>query len=377
MINLDLVKKAVLDLCFWPVDHDAPNLEPDVVLSMGEDPNLFDPAQNAPPQQGDPKVRLYDDVTIWPAQSVAQHGDKIAFDTFIDDEHIAHLDNLNALRRYPVWHQEGWVTTIECVYPTENYYHFLVDSLPRVWALRHSVLRDVPITLFLTRPLSPGKKKVLRAFLPDNVSIQTTHRFTRLRVERYVHLPYLSKDRVEYNPKQTETSGGFIPQEYLDAFREYMLDRARPTTVPAPDRIFISRQGADMRQLKNEGEVRDFLEERGFTLVQPERYNLAEQARLFDSAHVVVAQHGAALANLIYMRDGALVEVFSSSDMPQYYCQCADTLGLRYEPITLNRGWKNADAYLPLDELARALDDVGLSQTWGMKSVPPAYNSPE
>ena len=363
MIKLDRIKKVVLDACFRPFDLDAPNLEPDAVLHLGDDPVLFDPDRNASAQQGDPEVYLYDDVTIWPAQSVAQKGKKIAFDTFIDEERIAHLGKLNALRRYPTWQEEGWVTTIESVYPTENYYHFLVDSLPRVWALRHPALRDVPITLYLTRPLSAEKKELLRAFLPPNVSLKKTHRFTRLNVDRYIHLPYLSKDRVSYNPDQSELSGGFIPQEYLDFVREYMLGQDIRESVPSPDFVFISRQGASMRQLKNEEDVTDFLGARGFIKIHPEKYSLAEQAHLFDSADVVVAQHGAALANLIYMREGAVVEVFSSSDTPQYYSQCARTLGLQYEPITLNRGWKNADATLPLDKLARTLDRALLAES--------------
>ena len=373
MINLDHVKKVILDVCFQPVDLEAPNLGPDAVLGLGDDPNLFDPARNGPPQQGDPKIHLYDDVTIWPAQSVAHREGSIAFDTFIAEARVAHLGKLNALRHYPTWQQDGWVATIESVYPTENYYHFLVDSLPRVWALHHPVLRNVPITLYLTRPLSSEKRRLLRALLPSNVSLRKTHRFTRLHVDRYVHLPYLSKDRVGHNPDQTETSGGFIPQEYLDYFRKHMLQRARSASGPFPKRIFVSRRGASMRRLMNEKEVVDFLEGRGFVTVRPEEYSLAEQAHLFDSARVVVAQHGAALANLMYMREGAVVEIFSSSDTPQHYEQCARTLDLRYEPITLGRGWKNADALLPVDRLAQALDAVCTAGA-GTEKASPASN---
>lgn len=358
MINIDRIKKEVLDFLFRVVDLETSNLEPDSALRLGEEPDLFDPDRNAPPQQGNPKIHIYDDVTIWPAQSIAQREGALAFDTFIDDDHVEKLETLNALRCYPTLRHEGWATTIESVNPINNYYHFLVDCLPRIWALRHPTLRDAPITLFLTRPLTSEKEDLLKRLLPPNVSIRKVHRFSRLHVNRYVHLPYLSKDRVDHNTKRVETSGGFIPQEYLDYFREHMLDQLKSVSAPSPERIFVSRRGASMRQLKNEKEVADYLQERGFVTVQPEEYSLAEQAHLFDSARVVVAQHGAALANLMYMREGLVIEIFSSSDTPQYYTQCARTLGLRYEPIMLNRGWKNADAHLPLAELARALKTV-------------------
>jgi len=362
MINLDLVKKAILDFCFQPLDLNTSNLEPDTVLRLGDNPSLFNPNRNSDPQQGDPSIQVYDDVTIWPAQSVAHRGEAIAFDTFIDEARIAHLGKLNALRRYPTWQKGGWVTTIESVYPTENYYHFLIDSLPRVWALRHPALRDVPITLYLTRPLVPEKKDLLRALLPSNVSLKKAHRFSRLHVDRYIHLPYLSRDRTGHNEERVETSGGFIPQEYLDFFRDHMLQKLTGESGSDFDRLYITRRGANMRRLKNEDEVIDFLQEHGFVSIRPEEYGLAEQAQLFDSAQVVVAQHGAALANLIYMRDGAVIEIFSSSDTPQYYGQCARTLGLQYERITLNRGWKNADAHLPLHKLENALAKIGLGR---------------
>lgn len=359
MTKLDAVKKAVLDFCFRPVDLEGRDeLRPESTLRLGDDPDLFHPSRNAPPQQGDPAIHTYEDVVVWPAQSVAQRNGALAFDTFIDEARVEHLANLDALRRYPTFQHDGWATTIESVYPTGNYYHFLVDSLPRVWVLRHPTLRDVPITLFLTRPLSPEKKELLRSLLPGNVSIQKTHRFTRVHADRYIHLPYLSKDRVGYNSDEVETSAGFIPQEYLDYFRTYMLDRAATPDGGTPERIFVSRRGAKMRRLKNEREVVGFLEEHGFATVRPEQHDLEEQARLFDEAEVVVAQHGAALTNLMYMRGGTVVEIFSSSDTPQYYSQCADTLGLQYESITLDYDQKNADATLPLETLKCALMEI-------------------
>lgn len=356
MSNIDIIKKAILDFVFQPVDLEAPNLKPDIVLRLGDDPDLFNPARNVLSQQGDPPIGIYHDATIWPAQSIAQRDGALAFDTFIDEDRVEHLGKLNALRHYPTLRHQGWATTIESVYPTNNYYHFLIDSLPRVWALRHPNLREVPITLFLTRPLRAEKEAVLQSLLPPNVSIQKTHRFSRVHVDHYIHLPYLSKDRVGYNTDRIETSGGFIPQEYMDFFRDFMLQKATDASLPDWKQIYVTRRGASMRRLLNEEQVSEYLKSCGFQSVALEDFSLEEQARLFDSAQVVVAQHGAALANLIYMRSGTLIEIFSSSDTPQYYSQFASTLGLEYKAITLDRGYKNADAHLPLSMLEEVLE---------------------
>jgi capsular polysaccharide biosynthesis protein len=359
---MDRLKKGLLDAFFPPFNQSVPHIEPDEVLHLGDDPALFDPARNAPPQQGDPPIRIYHDATVWPAQSVAHRDGALAFDTFIDEARVGHLDRLNALRHYPTLRQRGWVTTIDCVYPSHNYYHFLIDTLPRVWALRHPTLRHLDVTLCITRSLDAAKRSLLCSLLPSNVSIRRVHRFSRIHVDRYIHLPYLSKDRVAYRDDRVETSAGFIPQEYLDFFRHFMLGRAGDdATVTSGERIYITRRGANMRRLKNEDDVAQYLGHRGFKRIALEEYALEEQAQLFDAARVVVAQHGAALANLIYMREGSVVEIFSSPDTPQYYMQYADTVGLRYAAITRNRTWKHADVHLPLEELQQALTHIGLA----------------
>jgi capsular polysaccharide biosynthesis protein len=141
-----------------------------------------------------------------------------------------------------------------------------------------------------------------------------------------------------------------------------MLGRAGDdATVTSGERIYITRRGATMRRLKNEDEVARYLEDRGFKRIALEKYALEDQAKLFDAARVVVAQHGAALANLVYMRSGGVIEIFSSPDTPQYYMQYADTMGLRYAAITRNRTWKHADVHLPLGELKEAFDRIGLA----------------
>lgn len=364
MINIDRLKKRVLDVLFQPFDVSAPRVEPDEVLHLGDDPALFDSDRNAPPQQGDPAILIYDDATMWPAQSVARRGEALAFDTFIDEARVQHLDNLNALRHYPCIRHRGWATTIDSVYPTQNYYHFLVDALPRVWALRHPKLQNLDITLFLARPLDPEKKNIVQSLLPSSVSIRRVHRFSQVYADHYIHLPYLSKDRVAYSDTRVETSAGFLPQEYIEYFRRFMLERHGDSSMPSgTERIYVTRRGASMRRLKNEVAVVEYLESRGFQTVALEEYTMEEQARLFSTARAVVAQHGAALANLIYMPRGRLIEIFSSPDRPQYYSQYAGTMGLDYTAITLGRTWKNADVHLPLDELDRALTRIGFSDS--------------
>lgn len=356
ILNTDRVKKTVLNFLFWPIDLNVSHFQPDEVLQLSEDSSLYDPMNNSSAQQGDPEILIYHNVTIWPAQSIAFQNGSIAFNTFLDEEHIKTIGNLDALRRYPRFNHHGWATTIECVYPTSNYYHFFIDVLPRIWALRHPALRELPISMFLTRSLRDEEMRILKDLLPNNVIIRKTHRFTRVKTDHYIHLPYLSKDRVAYNCEQYVTSGGFIPMEYLNFFQSYMIERYKLGSYKVPQgKIFVTRQNASIRRLTNEGEVRHFLEQRGFEIIALEEHSLAEQIDIFRSSRIVITQHGAALTNLLYMREGVVLEIFSSQHNPQYYSQFAHTLGLDYHAIHLDGVNKHSDVHLPLSLLNEAL----------------------
>ena len=71
--------------------------------------------------------------------------------------------------------------------------------------------------------------------------------------------------------------------------------------------------------------------EHGFEFFAPRENDLKEQIEAFQSARVIVAPHGEALANLVFCQPGTLViELFPSNLVRARYCWLAQRLGLRY-----------------------------------------------
>ena len=64
-------------------------------------------------------------------------------------------------------------------------------------------------------------------------------------------------------------------------------------------RLYV-RRGAAKRAVLNEDDVLAMLEPRGFEAVVMDDRSVSEQAGIFASASVIVAPHGAALANLVF-----------------------------------------------------------------------------
>ncbi|GIV57684.1 MAG: hypothetical protein KatS3mg042_0597 [Rhodothermaceae bacterium] len=353
-----LSKKKILDMLFKPLDVNNSELG----LGFHVDNSCAYCTGCVCGYGGEiPPTTIFSSVEFWPAQSVVARDGIIALDSFMDQHRHDLLKKLGWLRNYPVLDRSNWATSIECVYPAQNYFHFIVDVLPKVWLLHNPYFREKVINLYVTKEISGQKELLLRALLPGNIRIRRVFRFSRVRAENYIYLPCLSVDRHGVNPGRIETSAGYWPKCYLNWFRSKMLEDNEFKSKIADSahrKIYISRARARTRRFKNEPEVRRYLENAGFETVFLEDMNFYEQARLFSEAEVVVSQHGAGLTNIIYMNTGSVIEIFSSKEVYVYYQQCAKMIGLNYDKICLDGGWKNKDVYMPIELLDGKLRNI-------------------
>lgn len=77
-------------------------------------------------------------------------------------------------------------------------------------------------------------------------------------------------------------------------------------------RLFVSRRDAPSRYLTNEEQIVSALDPLGFQTVRLSEHSFAEQVAMFSNAEIVVAPHGAGLANMIFApTDCVLVEIVS------------------------------------------------------------------
>jgi len=78
--------------------------------------------------------------------------------------------------------------------------------------------------------------------------------------------------------------------------------------------LYASRREQSNRRLLNEDEVEALLAHRGFRIIVPGEMRVPEQIAAFSRARVVVAPHGAGLANMVFAPPGAtLIEITSSA----------------------------------------------------------------
>ena len=264
------------------------------------------------------------------------------------------------LRRFPVLRIRGDVTCIGDIW--HNYYHRYVDLLPKVHALHAASLQDRKIALILTAHFRRDDVRILEALLPPNVTIRSLPRYVRIVVDRYVHLPRLSTNPDK--PCRNDSSIGFLPDSYLQWYRQRVFDVLNVHT-PAADRrrhLYISRSKARKRRIYNESELTAILSDYDFEVIHLEDLTLRDQVALFSEAAVVVAQHGAALTNILYASPGsALIELVSSTTGQEiHYSLGAVNLGMRYYRIPLETvdGRKDTDGMVDVEGMRATLDEA-------------------
>ncbi|WP_143273260.1 glycosyltransferase family 61 protein [Azospirillum palustre] len=174
---------------------------------------------------------------------------------------------------------------------TPNYWHFLVEVLPRVMVREHvAETRPLPVLLFDVRPYH--REMLQLAGLPAEQVIDARD------------LVGPDGARLLYRLKRAAVPSA-IP--YPVAYR-WLRDRLLPQRSgdgPPTRRLYLSRRGsAPKHRIANDAEIAALLEDRGFETVQPERLGVLETIGLMAEAEVVVAPVGAATANQVFLPPG-------------------------------------------------------------------------
>jgi capsular polysaccharide biosynthesis protein len=217
-----------------------------------------------------------------------------------------------------------------------NYHHWTVDLLPRAGlAIRagyklqefdHVLIKDrgLPYQLEGLRRLGIDEGKIIR--VTDDLHVQADH----------LVVPSVRHDNTRVGPGDLRfTRSLYLPQE--------------PTPAAARRRLYISRRDASFRRVSNEAEIMPLLHERGFEEVAMSKLSVAEQAKLFSEAAVLVGPNGSALANLAFANPACrVIEFFAPGWVVGYNWMLSELVGLDYTAI-IGEGARPPEGTLPCE----------------------------
>lgn len=209
----------------------------------------------------------------------------------------------------------------------ENYYHWWMDTLARVWQIEASPYANSPLVVtWVTKDFQRESLDLLGVRAEEMTA----------PAQRFDYLIFASG----LTHGAAEAISGDVAR-----FAAWCRKRLRLSHVIPERKLFLSREPAKYRHIVNEADLVAALPT-GFERVVTESMSVRDQAVLFSEAAVVVAPHGAGLTNLLFARPGALVvELVPSEDPPATYEHLATLLGHRYRRVLceqVGEGMRNA-----------------------------------
>ena len=224
-----------------------------------------------------------------------------------------------------------------------NFYHWLVDILPRLANVTDSLKAGVPI------------------IVPDRLSRVQLHTL-RLALAA-AGVP--QAEVIALNGGTHHFARAIIPTRLsatLDmshAQRNFMRAMMPGVDSQPSGRIYVSRRDAAIRRIVNEDEIEALLQRRGFRTVTMSGLPFEEQARLFGGAEAIIGHHGAAFASWAFCRAGTpAIEIFQEGHFAPSFARMAQLGELRYG-FCVGKA-QDADTWLDPAQLEEVLGLAGL-----------------
>ncbi len=170
-----------------------------------------------------------------------------------------------------------------------NYYHWFVDTLSRLFMIERYHSLD-EIDQLLVPPLKYD-------FHWDSLA---AFGFDESRVFELLPLECVQFESLLATSPPRGKGSSIVPSWLIDRYNKVLLDKAKDVRSVAGKRVYISRRDAPSRMFINEDEVCDFLESRGFDIVELTPLNLWEKIAVFRDADLIISQTGAGLTNLMF-----------------------------------------------------------------------------
>ena len=207
-----------------------------------------------------------------------------------------------------------------------NWFHFLVETLPRILASCKVAPKEVPIYVqsdIVPAGLEAISKVTRREVIPMKSSaICFDHLFVGQGVSSTLDGVFLDELR------------GTFDSDSLIQTRNSLL-KAFPPKATSKRRIMMMRRSS-YRKLKNVDKVIQVAEEYGFEIVVMDKLTLQDQISFINNAEVVLSQGGAAITNLMFagQQTHLIGLVGPTLNQKDYWSGYLDVFKVKHEFIT-------------------------------------------
>ncbi|MEO6304050.1 MAG: glycosyltransferase family 61 protein [Bacteroidia bacterium] len=194
-----------------------------------------------------------------------------------------------------------------------NYYHWLVDALPRLWILKEE-LKQNNYSLLLPANSPKFLKTTLNYFEINNITYIETKEY--LQVKKLLVPDYAA-------------GSGHIHPVKVKAIKDHFVKKIN--AISKKERVYVSRGKQKARRVSNEDQIIEIVKQFGFEVIYFEDHTFEEQVAIGKGAKIMVTSHGANLTNSLFMPEKGTVLELIREDKPNFcYWALSNTAGVNY-----------------------------------------------
>lgn len=230
-----------------------------------------------------------------------------------------------------------------------NYYHFLIDNLSRMYILEK--INEPKINLIVPKNYNKFYLDILKLFLDGRFEIVEIDLDEVWELEKFYFASFCAGDY--------PNSKSHIPKTYLDFLKKKLFDIfSIKKSLKRNKRIYISRSKASSRRILNENDLINLLKKYDFDIVHSEDLIFKDQIELFNSVSIVVSPLGAGLTNIIFSQNIKVIELFPLNFIrPEYFMICKE-LGFIYRYLIGRDRIVNQDFHVDIGKLEEILIEI-------------------
>lgn len=229
-----------------------------------------------------------------------------------------------------------------------NYYHHLVDYMFNLYHVDRSP-HARPLPFLMLQAQFPFQKEIVQ--------------YLGLRSDQIIEVKPLSVVRcraLSVAPRSFRKFGTALDPGVFEWIRERFVGKG---AVRRGRRIYVSRRLAATRRASNEAEVVALLSSKGFEVIVLEELSFAAQVELFAECEVIVAAHGAGLANVVFSPPGCTVIEIAPEDCEpdrRFFENLSIGAGHQFVRVAGGIGFHKETFEVSLPSLESALKNSGI-----------------
>jgi tetratricopeptide (TPR) repeat protein len=243
----------------------------------------------------------------------------------------------------------------------DNYYHWLIDYLPRLAVLEHhSELKNLPIYMSERTTQFQWDTLAHIGITRDRIKLIPQNHIALLKNGYIAHIPgrpmLLNGEPVWMAPTTNTFNAQWLREKFL----------ADIPDANEKKRYFISRENAQFRRCINEANLFKYASEYGFEKLFNEGKTFQQQVASYACADAIIGPHGAGFTNMVFAPTGTkIIEMFPKNRTLDFYKEIAGQLDQPYTRLQgliqrtfRDKGPDFGDFLIDEDEFKSALDKI-------------------